>query len=133
MVAMLRRFTPALILLLIFSLSYAGIPLKIDYQGRLTDTGGEPLSDTTVNIVFSIYTDSVGGSQVWSSGARPVQITDGLFNYTLGSHVTLHSAYISMNSENRFYDPQRHPPKIHVFRRLPGFSPSGQPILQEGH
>lgn len=97
---MIRYKTPhiiwlALLLTALGASINAEIPFKINYQGRLTDTHGGPLTDTTLNITFSIYRST--GVLEWTSGAQPVQVTDGIFNYVLGSNVTLTSNIISRN------------------------------------
>ena len=61
----------------------------ISYQGMLTDSDGQPIPDTTIEITFSIY--RVSGVMEWSSGPQPVHVTDGLFSYILGSNVPLPS------------------------------------------
>jgi hypothetical protein len=58
----------------------ADVPLKINYQGYLTDDAGTPI-DGVVSILFTIY-DS-GGTPLWSE-TRPVTVTDGVFSVDLG-------------------------------------------------
>jgi len=62
----------------------AGVPSLINYQGRLTNSLGNPL-DTTVSITFSIYSDSVGGAAIWSETHPAVNVVKGLFTVKLGS------------------------------------------------
>ncbi len=68
----------------------AEVPQMINYQGGITDSDGEALSDTTLNITFSIYSDTTGGTALWSSGAQSLQVTNGSFDYQLGSNVALY-------------------------------------------
>ncbi len=75
------------------SATMADVPQTINYQGRLTDTGGEPLPDTTLNITFSIYRFS--GELEWTSGPQAVQVTNGVFDYALGSNVPLGNNIVS--------------------------------------
>ena len=56
---------------------------KISYQGRLTDSAGNPL-DGTYTMQFQLYDAQSGGTMLWDSGAQSVQVTDGLFNVELG-------------------------------------------------
>ncbi|HOD66283.1 MAG TPA: hypothetical protein PKM94_06265 [candidate division Zixibacteria bacterium] len=63
---------------------YTQVPGTINYQGRLTGTGGAPL-DTTVNMVFTIYTASSGGTALWTETRTGVVVADGLFSVALGS------------------------------------------------
>ncbi|MHC4499373.1 MAG: hypothetical protein ACYS21_09715 [Planctomycetota bacterium] len=72
----------SLALLALTSIATAGAPGLMNYQGRLTDAGGDPLDDT-VFMIFSIYDDSTGGSLLWDDSATVV-VTNGLFNVILG-------------------------------------------------
>lgn len=62
--------------------SHAAVPLKINYQGSLTDSGGTPINGTK-SIVFSIYDVSSGGSALWSE-TQNVTVTNGVFSVNLG-------------------------------------------------
>jgi hypothetical protein len=56
---------------------------KINYQGQLTDNGGNPL-DGTYNMQFLFYDSAAGGSQVGSTiSENDVGVTNGLFNVKL--------------------------------------------------
>ncbi len=55
---------------------------KINYQGRLTDTGGTPL-DGTYPMRFEIYDIVTGGTSLWDSGLVSVDVDQGLFNVEL--------------------------------------------------
>jgi hypothetical protein len=58
-------FMVFLSVMLLSSAVLAEVPGLVNYQGTLTDDEGVAL-DTTVSMTFSIYTDSVGGTQVWT-------------------------------------------------------------------
>jgi len=64
--------------------SRADVPGLMNFQGTLTDEYGVAL-DTTVAMTFSIYTDSIGGAQVWTETQPSVAVASGLFNVLLGS------------------------------------------------
>ena len=66
------------------SLSLAGIPKMINYQGMLTDNSGTPLTDT-VNIIYKIYDNPTGGNKKWEETQNNVAVINGLFNVILGS------------------------------------------------
>jgi hypothetical protein len=66
----------------------AAVPQQINYQGYLTDTGGNAL-DTTVAMTFKLYTDSTAGSLLWTETRPSVTVTDGLFNVRLGQITSL--------------------------------------------
>jgi hypothetical protein len=59
----------------------------ISYQGRLADSGGNPLT-AKVNMEFRIYNVPTGGVPLWAemwTGGNAVDVSDGLFNVMLGS------------------------------------------------
>ncbi len=59
---------------------------QISYQGRLTNTEGNPVVDNVYAFKFAVYDAPVGGNQLWSSiGFVPIDVKDGLFSHMLGS------------------------------------------------
>ena len=56
----------------------------ISYQGKLTDSQGDPLN-TTVSIRFSVYAQVTGGSALWTETQPSVVVQSGIFNVLLGS------------------------------------------------
>ncbi|MFC1683826.1 hypothetical protein ACFL0G_06455, partial [Candidatus Zixiibacteriota bacterium] len=68
---------------LLTTTALADVPGLMNYQGTLTDGDGVAL-DTTVSMTFSIYTDSTGGSQIWTETQSAVGINSGIFNVLLG-------------------------------------------------
>jgi hypothetical protein len=77
-------FALTLSLILLSTAALADVPGLMNYQGTLTDSAGVAL-DTTVAMTFSINTDSVGGTQVWTETQSSVTVSHGLFNVLLGS------------------------------------------------
>jgi hypothetical protein len=73
-------------------LSLAGIPKMINYQGMLTDNSGTPLTGS-YNLTFKIWTDTTGGSSLWTETQNGVQVTNGLFNVILGKQTALNLAF----------------------------------------
>ncbi|MBA7511563.1 hypothetical protein ES705_03559 [subsurface metagenome] len=69
------------ILLISLAYSFADVPCKINYQGRLIKDN-VPV-DGTKTMRFSIYPDAVGGSPIWTSGNVSVEVHNGLFRYVL--------------------------------------------------
>ncbi len=61
-----------------------GIPTFITYQGRVTDSLGNPIADTEHDIVFTIYEDDVSSTVLWTSGTLSGTPTNGLFSTHLG-------------------------------------------------
>jgi hypothetical protein len=83
---MSRFFISLVLIILVFlaSLSLAGIPKLINYQGMLTDELGNPLTDT-LDLQFRIYNAQTSGTLKWGETQNQVPIIDGLFNVILGS------------------------------------------------
>jgi hypothetical protein len=77
-------FVVACVFALIWVGVQADIPKLINYQGMLTDDGGDPLNGTP-DIAFRIYNASSGGTLRWNETHSSVPVADGLFNVILGS------------------------------------------------
>lgn len=56
----------------------------LHYQGRLTDSGGEPVADTEHTVVFRLYDQEEGGSVIWQE-TQNVSTSNGVFSAKLGS------------------------------------------------
>jgi len=69
------------ILLISLAYSFAEVPCKINYQGRLIKDN-VPV-DGTKTMVFSIYPVTTGGSPIWTSGDVSVAVHNGLFRHVL--------------------------------------------------
>ncbi len=69
--------------LLVYSLCPAGVPLMINYQGKLTTAEGGCFNDT-LSMTFTIYADSLGVSADWSETQEQVIVRDGVFSVLLG-------------------------------------------------
>lgn len=67
----------------------ASVPSIISYQGRLTDLDNNPVEDNDYLIMFTIYGSPTGSDILWSSDYQTVSVTNGLFNYILGSNEPL--------------------------------------------
>jgi hypothetical protein len=75
----------ALLLLLGSTLSASATwPNLVNYQGQLTDSSGNAVSDGSYGVTFRIYTVSTAGSAIWTE-AQTVTVSKGLFNAILGS------------------------------------------------
>ena len=61
----------------------AEVPTLMDFQGRLTDTGGNPVADNTYEVTFRIYDE--GSTERWSE-THNVTTVDGMFSVQLGSN-----------------------------------------------
>lgn len=73
------------------STAYSQVPETINYQGSLSDDGGNPIN-ATLNILFTLYDAEVGGSVHWQEG-QAVTVTDGLFSVQLGANTPITSLF----------------------------------------
>lgn len=65
--------------------AYGPAATTVNYQGRLHDAAGNPLSDT-YTLSFTLYDAMTGGNVVWGPENHVgVVVTDGLFDVGLGS------------------------------------------------
>ncbi|MEE4177055.1 MAG: hypothetical protein V2I46_06045 [Bacteroides sp.] len=60
------------------------VPTTIGFQGRLHDSGGSPVN-ANLNITFAIYDLEAGGVPFWAETHTAVEVSDGLFQVTLGT------------------------------------------------
>ncbi|PKK82952.1 MAG: hypothetical protein CVT49_11210 [candidate division Zixibacteria bacterium HGW-Zixibacteria-1] len=86
---MLHKTALTLVLLLIFTLVSAEVPQTINYQGYLTDSGGNPVPDNNYLMKFKIYGSEAGNDSLWWSGFQTIAVTNGSFIYHLGSLIPL--------------------------------------------
>ena len=87
--------TILLILLLIFTQNVwartlvapnAPGPTTINYQGRLANPDGTPVTDGSYGITFALYDAATAGNVVWGPESHAaVQVSGGLFSVGLGS------------------------------------------------
>jgi hypothetical protein len=73
----------ALVVLIGVATVTADVPQKMNYQGRLTDNLGDPVT-TTVSMTFTIYDAETVGESIWSEIHPSVSVVDGLFDVILG-------------------------------------------------
>jgi hypothetical protein len=68
-------------------LAYAGddvaVPQIVSYQGKLLNSQGNPVRDSTYSVVFSLFPSATGGSAFWIE-TRLIETRGGLFNCLLG-------------------------------------------------
>ena len=88
------------ILILVISIAALADSPKtlINYQGNLVDSGGNPVSDDTYSIRFSIWDDPTAGSELWSE-TQNVNVVDGYFSVALGSVTDLPADILTAYSE----------------------------------
>ncbi|MEK7655378.1 MAG: hypothetical protein AAB386_01730, partial [Patescibacteria group bacterium] len=78
----------------------SAINRAINYQGRLLNANGIPVSDGNYSLKFSLYDAVSGGNTLWtasgatsSPAAVSVTVTSGLFSYNLGDTSTGQNAF----------------------------------------
>lgn len=79
-----RIFMLGLICTCCAALALGATPKLVNYQARLTEPDGEPISDT-VDMVFTVYDAEAGGTVLWQETHSNVAIVDGLFEVILGA------------------------------------------------
>lgn len=87
-------------LTLLSCLAIAEVPALISYQGRLTDTDGEPAADGNYLLTFTIWNDPASvapEAKKWSSEIRGVDVVNGLLSYNLGDSIALPHDLFSAN------------------------------------
>ena len=70
------------------SIVYAAVPHLINYQGRLTDSGGTPLNGS-YSLTFRIYDAESAGNLLWQEIHPGVTIQKGIFSILFGSVTNL--------------------------------------------
>lgn len=69
----------------------------INYQGYLTDSDGNPVTET-VEMVFRLYNSETGGEAQWTE-TQTVEVADGLFNVLLGEASAIPANVIANNDD----------------------------------
>jgi len=67
----------------------AVIPQLITYQGRITDGGGEVVTDGAYTLTFSIFDAAESGIAKWTETHPNVPVVNGIFSVALGASVPL--------------------------------------------
>jgi hypothetical protein len=63
----------------------AQVPEQMNYQVMLTDSANQPLADQAVQLVFRIYSQVSGGSQLWTETQNVTTNSIGVVSVILGS------------------------------------------------
>jgi hypothetical protein len=74
--------------LVLGTIAYSQVPKKISYQGLLTSSG-TPVPDGSYNLTFKLYTDSSGGTPLWTETHTGVPVSNGTFSVILGQTTSL--------------------------------------------
>ncbi|XOV93547.1 MAG: hypothetical protein ACFHWX_02330 [Bacteroidota bacterium] len=74
----------ACLCMLSFSL-FGQLPKTLSFQGYLTNSNGEPITNSALELSFSLHTQKTGGSMVWGPEIHQVNVDKGIFNTILGA------------------------------------------------
>ena len=92
----LNNFVVFLILISIFIIPVNSVQSafnqEINYQGKLTDSAGENVTDGDYNMEFNLYTTSTSTTAIWTETltlTNKVTVTSGLFSVLLGNVTTI--------------------------------------------
>ncbi len=75
--------------------TWAAFNSQINYQGKLTDTAGDPVADGDYLMIFRLYTSATGATNtnIWeevrSTAGDKATVVDGLFSVMIGSSTPL--------------------------------------------
>ncbi|MEN9979677.1 MAG: hypothetical protein ABIK38_04960, partial [candidate division WOR-3 bacterium] len=64
------------------------IPRLLSYQGKLTDTLGNPVPDGYYQLTFRLYSQETGGTPLWVE-PQTIPVKNGIFSTLLGSVVPI--------------------------------------------
>lgn len=67
--------------------SWAGVPQTVSFQGKLSDSEGQPMEGPT-GVTFRLYNSATGGTKLWEE-TKSLTVSDGLFSTLLGGTVPL--------------------------------------------
>lgn len=76
-----------------------GMPRSMLYEGYITDSRGNPLSDGNYDFTFALYTAETGGAPVWTEEHKNVKVTDGAVRVHLGKGTTPHPLSIPFDKQ----------------------------------
>ncbi|MFA5035210.1 MAG: hypothetical protein WC500_05475, partial [Candidatus Margulisiibacteriota bacterium] len=94
---MFKRIWIVLIGLVVLGTVAAAIPQKMNFQGRLTDTSGNPIT-TAVDVKFSIYDAALGGTELWTETISGLTPDQGLVNQELGLTTSIAASVFSTDT-----------------------------------
>jgi len=84
-----------LVLVLIAGFVYGQVPQLINYQGRLTDNFGDPVTDSNYVVTFRVWDDSAIGANILWEEEDTILTNNGLFSLFLGKNNQLPDSVFS--------------------------------------
>ena len=88
--------------LLLLPMLVGAAPALLNYQGRLVDANGNPLSGT-YSLTFRIYDTASAGTQIWTE-TQSLALDNGIFSASLGASTALAASVFA--SDNRYLEVQ---------------------------
>ena len=79
-----KNFVVSFLMLCGIATLVSAVPSVISYQGHVTNSVGDPVSNGLYSFTFSIYDLPTGGIQSWSETQTNVEVTNGNFSVLLG-------------------------------------------------
>ena len=74
--------------------SHGLVPHLINFQGKLTDTGGNPVTNPALPMTFKLYESSEGGVPFWEE-TQVVNVHRGIYSVVLGYTSAIEPALVS--------------------------------------
>lgn len=103
---------------------------NINYQGRVTNAGGTPLSGT-YPMRFQLYDAAAGGNLLWNSGIINIAVSSGLFNVQLGvdpNDFNGQALWLRLYVDGEWLSPRQEIlPAPYALSLRPGANVSGEP------
>ena len=76
--------------------AFAVSPQNMNFQGRLTDASGNPLTGSQ-SVTFSVWDAVSAGNQIWTE-TQNVSVSSGIYNVGLGSQLALSTAVFAASA-----------------------------------
>ena len=80
----IKLYLLTVLIQLLGAVGYATVPKLINYQGRLTDSNGQP-TDANVTITLRIYDAETTGQLTYSENVGTVEVKNGTYSFQFGS------------------------------------------------
>src|SRR5580698_249297 len=77
-----------------------GINNQINFQGKLVNSNGTNVADSSYSVVFSLYNVSSGGTEIWTE-TDSVTTSSGIFQVALGAN-TAFPGNVDFNNPNLY-------------------------------
>jgi hypothetical protein len=78
------KFLACFMLLMVMPLAALAVPNYINYQGRLLDNNGIPITQSGMTMVVSIWTAPTAGTKLYQEN-QTVNVDDGVYTFQIGN------------------------------------------------